>query len=89
MKLSIPVKRINFLRHTRNVILKSNHIDKIFKYKMLKLLRSYLDSKGQERVKKLIFGGLGVGTLTFKEKACVSPFGGFKLGQHKPTIPTN
>jgi hypothetical protein len=40
---------------------------------MLKLQRSYFASKGQERVKKHIFGGLGggAGTLTFKEIACI------------------
>jgi hypothetical protein len=35
------------------VVQKSNlgHLNKIFRYKTIKLLRSYLASKGQERIK--------------------------------------
>jgi hypothetical protein len=46
-------KRIIFSRYTRMVVQKSNigHLYKIFRYKTLKILRSYLPSEGQERVK--------------------------------------
>ncbi len=46
-------KKISFSRYPRMVVQKSNigHLNKIFIYKTLKLLRFYLASKGQERVK--------------------------------------
>ena len=47
------IKKGKLSRYTRMVVQKSNigHLYKIFRYKTLKILRSYLPSERQERVK--------------------------------------
>jgi hypothetical protein len=49
--MALIKKRIRLQRYSRIVLQKSNmgHLDKIFRYKTLKSLRSYSAFKGQER----------------------------------------
>jgi hypothetical protein len=64
-------KESSFSRYTRMVLQKSSigHLFKIFRYMTLKSLRSYLTSKGQERVQETIIAFRHLPkTVVIKEK---------------------